>query len=182
MADGGASSKASRIMKALVPHVNGLENKMTAHGLHVGASDDMAFNVYCHIVDMIYRGNWDLKGDCQIFNYLTNKLHVSRAGKALAGWPDCCMAVASPSLFGCMASESCLSIETYASDLFSKAPPQLQTQGDLVAFRDVMLMSLFRYGEAVWTCQYCCEHNGWNSTPPGYPNFKTEGVGPTYKG
>jgi len=56
----------------------------------------MAFSKFIHIVDMIYRGNWDFSGECKIFSYFTKKLHVSRAGKALAGWSDCTMSVAAP--------------------------------------------------------------------------------------
>jgi len=45
-----------------------------------------AFNVFVTPVEIISRGGWEFKGECNdVFSYLTKKLHVSHAGKALAG-------------------------------------------------------------------------------------------------
>jgi len=60
---------------------------MLSHDIRVGATDDMgAFNVFVTLVEIISRGGWEFKGECNdVFSYLTKKLHVSHAGKALAG-------------------------------------------------------------------------------------------------
>ena len=97
MADGGASKKATRIFRSILGEVNGLLTVHTSHGIRVGATDDMAFNITTSIVDAIYRGGWDFTGDCTMFTYMTKKLHNLRGGKALAGWRDCAQDVSAPS-------------------------------------------------------------------------------------
>ena len=57
MAEGGATNKASRILKKLVGEVEGLHNGHTAHGLRAGAADDMLLNKACNIIGAIFRGN-----------------------------------------------------------------------------------------------------------------------------
>ena len=89
MCDGGATKKASRVLKSLVVEVKGLLNVHSAHGLWVGAPDDMTFNITITIIDAIFRGGWDFTGDCNMFTYMTKKLHNIRGGKALSGWADC---------------------------------------------------------------------------------------------
>jgi len=76
---------------------------------------------------------------------LTKKLHVARAGKALAGWPDCRMKVSAPSLAVILSTDNRRKVETYAVELFSKGPAAMQPGRHLQAFRDVMLASLLMY-------------------------------------
>ena len=52
MSDGGASKKATRILKNLVGKVADLTDEMTSHGLRVGSTDDMAENTQVHIIEM----------------------------------------------------------------------------------------------------------------------------------
>jgi hypothetical protein len=47
MADGGAASKASCILKNLVDEVEGLIPDHMAHGLRAGAADGMLLNKLC---------------------------------------------------------------------------------------------------------------------------------------
>lgn len=119
-ADGGAMSKVSRILKSLVGEVDGVLENMSARSLHAGSVDEMAFNVNCHIVDMISHDNWDFRADYFLFNHLTKKLHVAQAGKALAGWLDCQMRVSVPSLAVILSADNKRKVETYAAELFSK--------------------------------------------------------------
>jgi hypothetical protein len=86
------SSAAATVTKAiasLVGKVAGLLKAHTSHGLRVGATDDMLFNIFCHIACAIARGAWDCRGMCMILSYYTKNLFVSIAGKALAGVKDC---------------------------------------------------------------------------------------------
>jgi hypothetical protein len=48
----------------------------------------MIFNITLNVFDCMARGVWDFKGDSMLFYYLTQQLHIARAGKALAGWPE----------------------------------------------------------------------------------------------
>jgi hypothetical protein len=144
LADGGASTKATAILKALVGVVPGLEAKHTAHGLRAGPTDDMAMNRVCDVVCMIARGNWDWAGECQLFGYIFNPLHVSRAGKSLANWPDPYAEVFVHRLLDAdgMDDADRKSLEDLAHDLFLFSPEALQPEGRLVKFRNVMLASL----------------------------------------
>lgn len=105
----------------------------------------MAFSKFIHIVDMIYRGNWDFSGECKIFSYFTKKLHVSRAGKALAGWSDCTMSVAAPDYSAFLNEENKVQVKNYITQLFDVGIPELTNGGTLANFRYVMLASLLMY-------------------------------------
>jgi hypothetical protein len=144
LADGGASTKATAILKALVGVVPGLEAKHTAHGLRAGPTDDMAMNRVCDVVCMVARGNWDWVGECQLFGYIFNPLHVSRAGKSLANWPDPYAHVFVHRLFDAdgMDDVDRKLLEDLAYSLFLFSPAALQPKGRLVKFRNVMLASL----------------------------------------
>lgn len=97
MCDGGATRKATHIFKSLLGVVSGLLPQHTSHGIGVGSTDDMAFNISTHIIDAIFRGGWDFSGECTMFTYMTKKLHNLRGGKALADWRDCAQNVSAPS-------------------------------------------------------------------------------------
>ena len=45
--------------------------------------NDLAMMQLVLIIDVIPRGDWDWEGECSIFGYLTNRVHVSTAGKGL---------------------------------------------------------------------------------------------------
>lgn len=78
--NGGAASKVSRILKDLVGVVEGLDELHASHGLRVGPTDDLAMNIAVNIVSIIARGDWHWEGECMVFNYITQRLHVSEAG------------------------------------------------------------------------------------------------------
>jgi hypothetical protein len=144
LADGGASTKATAILRALVGVVEGLDAKHTSHGLRAGPTDDMAMNRVCDVVCMIARGNWDWTGECQLFGYIFNPLHVSRAGKSLAHWPDPLAHVFVHRLLDAdgMDDADRKSLAGLAHLLFCFGPKDLGPRGRLVKFRDVMLASL----------------------------------------
>jgi hypothetical protein len=149
LADGGASSKASRILKKLAETgtVEGLRKEHTSHSLRAGSSDDMATNIWCHIVSMICRGNWDWTGECQIFGYVTKIVHVLDAGRALAGQKDCRQHLSAPSLDAFITPENRALVERFAYELFMFGPDALQPKGHLVQFRNAMLASLLMFFE-----------------------------------
>ena len=53
MANGGASSKVSKIIKELVVSIQGLTAEHAIHSLRVWATDDMAFSKFIHFIDML---------------------------------------------------------------------------------------------------------------------------------
>lgn len=144
LADGGASSKASRILKSLHKEgsVKGLLAQHASHGIRGGASDDMATNKTCHIVNMICRGGWDWTGECQIFGYLTRRFHVLEAGRALAGMDDCRKHLPAPTLDAFITSENQSAVDKFAFVLFLHGPESLQPGEHLLPFRNAMVASL----------------------------------------
>lgn len=155
LAEGGASSKASRILKNLVGTVEGLEESHAGHGLRAGSCDDMATNHLLSIVSMIARGDWDWTGECQIFGYITNKMHVAFAGKTLAAWKDPRQKVSSPRLDAIIHPDAKAKVLRLAFHLFLFSPNCL---GDrLVGFRDAMVAVLLMYFEDK------CQDLGYNN-------------------
>ncbi|MGH7954610.1 MAG: hypothetical protein ACREOZ_01480, partial [Gloeomargaritales cyanobacterium] len=149
MADGGAAAKVTRVVhQCLKDKVLGLTEDMSGHGIRVSSADTMVFNTSVHIVDAICRGNWDFRGDCMIFHYLTKKLHVARAGKALAGWRNCEMSVSAPTLDAFKTSANALCLKQFCVELFvGVLVPELHTT--LKPLRDVMVATLLMYREDV---------------------------------
>jgi hypothetical protein len=142
---GGASSKATRILKKLIGRVDGLRSEHTSHGLRAGPADEMAFNHLVHTVCMIARGDWDWKGECQLFGYLTNAVHVATAGKSLSNWADPRQKVSSPSLDPIITVENKAEVEKFCYCLFLFAPKHLQPpSGSLLGFRNTMVAALLK--------------------------------------
>jgi hypothetical protein len=100
MADGGAASKASCILKNLVDEVEGLIPGHMAHGLCAGAADGMLLNKLCTVVGAIFWGNWDFTDDCVLFHYFFGKMFTAWAGKVLAGYRNPNQDVAYPGFVG----------------------------------------------------------------------------------
>ena len=100
MADGGCAAKVTRTIEKCRDggKVEGIPDDLTSHGLRVSAADEMMFNVYLPFFAAIARGGWDCKADTMLFFYLTLKLHMATAGKALAGWADPTKPVVAPTL------------------------------------------------------------------------------------
>ncbi|EJK60723.1 hypothetical protein THAOC_18874 [Thalassiosira oceanica] len=54
------------------------------HGIHVIVFDKMiCLTPHLLLVSGVTRGGWDCKSDTMLFHYITNKLHVAKAGKML---------------------------------------------------------------------------------------------------
>jgi hypothetical protein len=155
MADGGAASKASRILKSLVEEVEGLTSGHTAHGLRAGAADDMLLNKLCNVIGAIFRGNWDFTGECVLFRYLFGKLFTSQAGKVLAGYENPDQEVAYPDLSILFESaEQIQLLENLATAIFSV---DLLHEKALKPFRNAMLASLLMYHDSL-RAKYGREH------------------------
>jgi len=58
LASGGASAKATRIIKSLVDYIPSLYPEHASHGLRAGPADDLAMNELVDVVSIIARGNW----------------------------------------------------------------------------------------------------------------------------
>ena len=155
MADGGASAKATRILKKLLGKVDGLTEDHTAHGLRAGATDDMLLHRYCNIIAAIFRGNWEFEGDCVLFRYLWGKLFTSMSGKILARHEDPEQTVAYPDLSVIITDDNKQLLENFANTLFEVGAPQLHE--DLKPYRDAMLASLLMYHHDVAT-KYSLQH------------------------
>jgi uncharacterized protein YihD (DUF1040 family) len=154
MADGGATSKASRILKNMVDDVDGLHEGHTVHGLRAGAADDMLLNKDCNIIGAIFRGNWDFTGDCVLFRYLYGKLFTSQAGKVLAGYKNPDQAVAYPDLSVIINEDNADLINNFAISLFSV---DLLHKGPLKPFRNAMLAALLMHHHDI-TAEYGRDH------------------------
>lgn len=118
--------------------------------MRVGSVDDMAMNMTCHLVSIIARGNWQLARDCTLFIYLTYKLHVNSAGRALAGFEDTRKMVHSPNLDAIKDETNADLLEKVTHELFGLlCIKELSPTGSLKTFTDVMLASLLEYYEDV---------------------------------
>ena len=116
----------------------------------MGAVDDMAMNPTCSLVSVICRGNWQLSGDCVAFLYLTYKLHVNSGGCALAGFQDRKRKGCSPNLNVIKNSSNCDTLGAVIEELFGcLGIKELQKNGRLHTFWEVMLASLLEYFEMV---------------------------------
>jgi hypothetical protein len=147
LAEGGASSKASRILKELVGKVEGLLQEHASHGLRDGSADDIAFNYLVHGVCMISRGDWDWTGECQLFGYLTKSVHVAIAVKALGSWADPRKKVSAPTIE--IVVEGKKKLLQFAHGLFIFAPEELQSNGQLIGFQNMMVASLLMHFDAL---------------------------------
>lgn len=100
LADGSAATKVSKILDKARKGGANIPNETNSHGLRVAATDEMIFNPLVSIFAVIARGGWDFEGDSVAFRYLTNKLHVVQAGRALSGWNDPRINVTAPTCVG----------------------------------------------------------------------------------
>jgi hypothetical protein len=149
MKGGGATTKASSILKRLRGLVEGLLSEHTAHSLRAGASDDMLFHPLASIAGAIARGNWDFSGDCLLFRYMNGMIFVALAGKILAGYPNPEQDVAFPSLGIVCRPEApgvAQSLEALAHSLFKV---EVLHSERLRPFRNAMLASLLMYHQVI---------------------------------
>ncbi|MGH7974120.1 MAG: hypothetical protein ACREBR_01240, partial [bacterium] len=149
MVSGGAAAKVSRILKACFDEgVPGMTAEMTSHGLRVSSADTMVFNKTVDLVMAIFRGNWNFEGECLILHYLTKKLFVTQAGKALAGFPNTTIDVSAPTVDAIRTSANTEILNSFCIELFGSVPvPQLHTT--LKGFRNAMVACLLMYREDV---------------------------------
>ena len=146
MADGGAASKVSRIIqKCRDGGVEDLPEDFTGHGLRVAAADEMMFNVHLPFFAAIARGGWDCKADTLLFYYLTQKLHVAAAGKALAGWANPNVKVHAPTLEAIYNDKNRGAIDAFCHELFQHSSISQLLDTTLKGFRSRMVASLLMY-------------------------------------
>ncbi len=149
MADGGAASKVSRTIEKCREGgaVEGIPDDLTSHGIRVAAADEMMFNVNLPFFSAIARGGWDCKADTLLFFYLTQKLHVATAGKALAGWADPTMPVIAPTLEAIYNDSNRELIDYFCHFLFQDTSISvlLSDPQKLKGFRSRMVASLLMY-------------------------------------
>ena len=116
----------------------------------MGSCDDMAMNMTCHLISIIARGNWQLARECTMFIYLTYKLHINSAGRALAGFEDTKKKVYSPNLSAIREDDPDGVLDKVIHELFGLlGKKDLDEKGHLDTFKEVMLASLLEYYEDV---------------------------------
>ena len=110
----------------------------------------MAMNMTCHLISIIARGNWQLARECTMFIYLTYKLHINSAGRALAGFEDTKKKVHSPNLSAIREDDTDGALNKVIHELFGVLGIKgLAENGHLGTFKEVMLASLLEYYEDV---------------------------------
>ena len=141
MADGSAASKVTRIIEKCRDGgaVEGIPDDLTSHGIRVSAADEMMFNVNLPFFAAIARGGWDCKADTLLFFYLTQRLHVSTAGKALAGWADPKQHVVAPTLEAIYDDSNRDRIDNFCHELFQDTPISGLLSKKLKGFRSRMV-------------------------------------------
>jgi hypothetical protein len=145
-------SKATVTVGKEVFSIPELTPDMTAYDIRHGAADQMSLNRHCVIMAIVARGDWDWKGDCLAFGYVTKKLYLSLGGKALAD-VDICSQLVTPPLLRTVYAHA-----DFSDDLKSKIRfmvilifencPEYFHDG-LAAWRDSLAANLFMYYESV---------------------------------
>jgi hypothetical protein len=154
-----AAVAVTKAIASLVGKVTGLLKMHTSHGLRVGATDDMLFNVFCHIACAIARGAWDCRGMCMILSYYTKNLFVSTAGKALAGVKDCRQHHSMPTL-AALPDDARDKVNHMAELLFYWGPDVFRAEcnGHLLPARDALLATQLMWFKHV-VLDYGQEHS-----------------------
>jgi hypothetical protein len=135
------SGRLTTLLHKLVPLIPELTADMTIHDLRNGSADESAFNEHCPVWATIARGNWDWKGDCQVFHYFSKKLFLSLAGKALGLWKDCRQHVTPPRLqdvLASLSSEMAAKLLIFSRVLFENCPPYFHEGGLVSTFAAVL--------------------------------------------
>ena len=146
LSDGGAAGKVSGIVnKCRKGNVEGIPDDAASQSFRVAATDDMLFNTNLSFFAAIARGGWKCKVDSLIFYYLTQKVHVAEAGKALSHWPSPKERVYAPSLDWIITDGNRRNVELFCQNLFLYAPISNLLDRDLKGFRNAMVASVLMY-------------------------------------
>ena len=105
----------------------------------------MLFNTNLSFFAAIARGGWKCKVDSLIFYYLTQKVHVAEAGRALSHWPSPKDRVHAPSLDWIITDVNRRNVNLFCQNLFVYTPIADLLDGDLKGFRNAMVASLLMY-------------------------------------
>ena len=153
LVEGGAAKKASKILeKCRAGGVKRLPKDSTSHGIRVSATDDMIHNHLVSVFVVIARGGWDFEADSTAFRYFSHLKHVAVGGRALAGWSDPNLGVKAPSLDPLFAIVDRHVVRNFCDILFSATDiPQLKNEDELLPFRDVMVATLLKDYEPMFT-------------------------------
>lgn len=149
MTDGGAAAKVTRIIeKCRAGGVKGIPPEATSHGLRVGATDLMMFHDALGLPPVVARGGWEYDRESMILYYFTQRLHVTKGGRVLAGWKDPNQQTSFPTLDAIVTVQNQTQVEEYGDELFTMAPIAAMLRGELKAVRDIFLATLLmHYGE-----------------------------------
>ena len=95
------------------------------------------------MVDIICRGNLSWGGDCRLLTYFTRKLHMLKAGKALAGVQDTSAPVYAPDLKVIKDGKNNIIISNFCQRLFDSPVDALRRGATVGGFsgRDVCFSS-----------------------------------------
>ncbi|EJK63683.1 hypothetical protein THAOC_15645, partial [Thalassiosira oceanica] len=146
LSDGGAAGKVSDIIdKCRKAKVEGIPDEAASQSCRVAATDDMLFNTQLSFFAAIARGGWKCKVDSLIFYYLTQKVHVAEAGRALSHWPNPKDRVYAPSLDVIITDRNRRNVELLCQNLFMYTPIASMLNGRLKGFRNVMVASVLMY-------------------------------------
>ena len=150
LSDGGAADKISKIIdKCRKGGVEGIPDAAASHGIRVSATDEMLFNTELPFFAAIARGGWKCACDALVFYYLTQKVHVASAGKALAGWPHPNADVKAPTLDAIRTDENEEALNLFCQNLFMFTPISGLLNTELKGFRDTMVASLLMHLKSV---------------------------------
>ena len=141
---GGASVLSDAIASLLAEGGFPDLESATSKSLRVGSADHMSLSCLLNFIDMAVRGGWDFTGDCTLLTYITQLLHMIRAGKVLCGYEDPNVKVVAPSCDAFLTSDIASRVEILISNLLS-TETVLNVRGRLRPFLYTMFASLVMY-------------------------------------
>ena len=83
------------------------------------------------------------------FHYFTQKLHIAKTGKALAGWPNPNIHVSAPTLKACRTFKNYSLLEGFMGEMWYGVSVSRLSGNDLKPFRDAVTASLLIWYKSV---------------------------------
>ena len=129
--------------------VEGLSPDTTGTGFRIGATNWLSLNPLVTLSMIISRGGWDMKGICNVFEYLlVQQAAINIAGRALSGWQNPRKSVISPRLvfLDTLNSQEKKKFDNFMNRLLSLHwNPRFDAKGDLRPFAKACFASLLMY-------------------------------------
>ena len=146
---GNVSDKVSRVLdkcRKTDKNENGVETippEAASHSIRVSSFNQSL--VGSTLIEAISRGGWEMNGSSNAFLYVTQPLHVKKAGKALAGWRYPEQRVTAPTLDSIINESNRQQVFMFVDILFRDSVVSALLNNELKGVRNIFAASLLMY-------------------------------------